>query len=105
MPIEFKFINRNQFQMINTEVCYLETTFKDLLETSLKKDKSALLTNVEGKKKSYLKIKNIIEDPIPAFGDFIKNWYKMSLIGAIDFTYSNGDSSNPLSLHYIDKKN
>ncbi len=27
MPIEFKFINRNQFQMINTEVCYLETNY------------------------------------------------------------------------------
>lgn len=30
MPIEFKFINRNQYMMINTEVAFLMTTLGDL---------------------------------------------------------------------------
>lgn len=33
-PIEFKFINRNQFKMTNTEIAYFTTTFKDLKECS-----------------------------------------------------------------------
>lgn len=33
-PIEFKFINRNNFKMTNTEVCYLTTNFRDLKECS-----------------------------------------------------------------------
>lgn len=29
-PIQFRFINRNQFKMINTEVCYSLTTLREL---------------------------------------------------------------------------
>jgi hypothetical protein len=38
---------------------------------------------------------------VPSFSEYIKAGFKISLIGAIDFTYSNGTASNPSSLHYV----
>lgn len=29
-PIEIKFVNRNQYQMVNTEIAYVQTTLKEI---------------------------------------------------------------------------
>ena len=38
--------------------------------------------------------------PIKSFAEYMREGVQISLIGAIDFTYSNGGASNPCSLHY-----
>ena len=38
---------------------------------------------------------------VPSFFEYIKAGFKISLIGTIDFTYSNRTTRNPSSLHYI----
>lgn len=37
---------------------------------------------------------------IKSFAEYMREGVQISLIGAIDFTYSNGGASNPCSLHY-----
>ena len=41
----------------------------------------------------------------PSFLDYVVGGLEISLLIAIDFTKSNGDSSEESSLHYIDTKN
>lgn len=98
-PVEFKFINRNQYQMTNKEIAYLETNLHELKEFE---GKSIQLNSTNKQKKvGSLKIKSIKIDPMPAFTDYLKQGWEIALIGAIDFTYSNGNSSNPTSLHFV----
>ena len=42
---------------------------------------------------------------MPTFSDYLRDGYQVSLIGAIDFTYSNGLQSNPSSLHHTETEN
>ena len=42
---------------------------------------------------------------VPTFTDYRGDGYDISLIGALDFTYSNGLQNNPNSLHHISDKN
>ena len=98
-PIEIKFINRNQYQMVNQEICHVVTTLKELERKGNVGGKLDLITN-EGKKVSKLIVNKFESENIPSFTDYIKAGCEISLIGAIDFTYSNGMPSNPTSLHY-----
>jgi hypothetical protein len=41
----------------------------------------------------------------PSFLDYIRGGTQLALVGAIDFTASNGDPGSPKSLHKIDKYN
>jgi hypothetical protein len=41
----------------------------------------------------------------PSMVDFLRSGWKISLSVAIDFTASNGELSDPSSLHYIDRSN
>lgn len=41
----------------------------------------------------------------PSMVDYLRSGWKMSLSVCIDFTASNGELSNPMSLHYIDPNN
>jgi hypothetical protein len=94
-PIEFKFINRNQFKMTNTEICYCTTTLSNLLT----KQPLSLITPSHQQQVAQLTIAAIEQQKIPNFSDYLKQGYQVRLIGAIDFTYSNGQHSSPLSLH------
>ena len=81
--------------MVNTEICHCITTFNQLKNT----DKIDLI-NGEGKNIAKLLVNKCDTENIPSFTDYIKAGWQISLIGAIDFTYSNGMPSNPTSLHY-----
>jgi hypothetical protein len=96
--IEIKFINRNQYQMVNTEVCHCITSLNEL-KSSMNGGKLQL-KNAEGNNVAKLIVSKCETENIPSFTDYLKADYKISLIGAIDFTYSNGMPSNPTSLHY-----
>lgn len=99
--IEFKFIRRNQFMMQNSEMCSLKTTLQKLNEML----KSQLVPMQEPKGKdsgASLKIHCVME-PVDQFSDYLNSGYQISLVGAIDFTYSNGSVESPQSLHYVDQ--
>ena len=86
--------------MVNTEICHCITTFNQL-----KQIEKIDLINGEGKKIAKLLINKCDTENIPSFTDYIKAGWQISLIGAIDFTYSNGMPSNPTSLHYAGGQN
>ena len=46
-------------------------------------------------------VKKVEITDIPSFSDYLKEGMQISLIGAIDFSYSNGAAENPNSLHNI----
>ena len=82
--------------MINTEICHLETTLNQL-----KKTKEFPLKFCNGQKgKAALEVTQFDVTKVPAFTDYLKDGWEIALIGAIDFTYSNGPPSNPSSLHF-----
>ena len=87
--------------MVNQEVCFIVTTLNELKSKKNDKNKSLDLMSHEGKKVAKLSVLNIEAEHIPSFTDYIKAGWQISLIGAIDFTYSNGMPSNPTSLHYM----
>ena len=41
----------------------------------------------------------------PTFVEYLRSGWGVSLVAAIDYTASNGDPSNPRSLHYMGKNN
>ena len=47
-----------------------------------------------------LKVNRCEMKTVPSFSEYLKHGFKISLVGAIDFTYSNGNPTNPTSLHY-----
>jgi len=49
-----------------------------------------------------VRVNHCIASPIPSFSQYVQAGYQISLIGAIDFTFSNGAPSNPVSLHCTD---
>jgi hypothetical protein len=59
------------------------------------------MKNSESQPLGELKIIKCVSKTTPSFSDYLKAGFKISLIGAIDFTYSNGNASNPTSLHYV----
>ena len=89
--------------MVNTEICHCETTLNELMHSA---GRSKLeLKNSESKKVAKLIVNKCDTERIPSFTDYIKSGWQISLIGAIDFTYSNGMPSNPTSLHYTGNQN
>lgn len=92
-PIEFKMVSRNQYKMLNTEVCSLTTNLNALKDLS--SDKTLPLFNSQKKHCSDFKVNSMLVEPLQNFGDYLKSGYKVELMGAIDFTYSNGDVSSP----------
>lgn len=52
-------------------------------------------------KECCLNLKFLKLQPIPSITDLLGGEYEFNLIGGIDFSYSNGESSSPQSLHYI----
>ncbi len=98
-PIEFKFINRNQYHMLNTEVAYLVTTLADLKRAH----GGSLIScfSPAGKPLGAVKFNKVETHRIPSFSHYLQAGYQISLIGAIDFTFSNGAPSNPTSLHSV----
>ena len=85
--------------MINKEVCYAETSLNKL-HLAARGFKPIELLSPSGKGKiAELEVIACHIDPIPAFTDYLREGYQIALIGAIDFTYSNGSPSNPVSLH------
>lgn len=102
-PITIKFINRNQFTMTNTEVATLETSVLQLASIC---GKSIICdSKVANTSNTVLKVHKLKEMPIPEFSHFLREGYEVCLMGAIDFTYSNGCSSSPQSLHYTGNNN
>jgi hypothetical protein len=97
-PIEFKFINRNQYSMINEEICGVVTTLEEIKKSEGQK---LLAKNKEGKTLANLLLKTVEITDIPSFSDYLKEGVQISLIGAIDFSYSNGSAENPNSLHNV----
>ena len=47
-----------------------------------------------------LNLENISTIARPHFVDYLHNGWKFSLVGAIDYTASNGNPADPSSLHY-----
>lgn len=89
-------ISRNQYKMTNTEVCSLTTNLKELQEKS---GKSMPMFDANKKQKGELSLAVNLQK-IQNFGDYLKAGYHVQLMGAIDFTYSNGNVASPQSLHY-----
>lgn len=101
--IEFKFVSRNQYKMTSTEVCYLECTIAELTEAATKKEDLVLLSPKGARPlASRLRVHSTKQTPIPAFADYLKSGHQVSLIGAVDFTFSNGPCNLSSSLHYLD---
>jgi len=84
--------------MENKEICFCETTLGKLKEHS--GGQKIPLINEAGKTVANLVVKRCDMEKIPAFSDYLKSGYEISLMGAVDFTYSNGSATNPTSLHY-----
>ena len=89
--------------MVNTEICHCETTLNELRHSAGRVKLE--LKNSESKKIAKLIVNKCDTEHIPSFTDYIKSGWQISLIGAIDFTYSNGMPSNPTSLHYTGNQN
>merc|ERR1719469_1671761 len=87
--IEFKFINRNQYKMDNVEICYFQTTLNELNKAADGR-KMELEGSFGNKVKANMTVSNIEWEQLPTFTDYLRDGYEISLIGAIDFTYSNG---------------
>ena len=85
--------------MVNQEICHCVTTLNELKIKARENAKLQLINN-EGKNVAKLAVNKCDCESIPSFTDYIKAGWQISLIGAVDFTYSNGMPSNPTSLHY-----
>jgi hypothetical protein len=86
--------------MQNSEMCSLKTTLQKLNE--MLKSQTVPMQEPKGKDSgASLKIHCVME-PVDQFSDYLNSGYQISLVGAIDFTYSNGSVESPQSLHYVD---
>jgi hypothetical protein len=105
LAIEFRFVSRNQYRMENTTVVSCFTTLARMTE-GLSGIPFAMQTP-EGLKLGRMYVQKIELLKMQSFAELMKKGTQISLIGAIDFTYSNGGAGNPSSLHYIakDKQN
>ena len=83
--------------MINTEVAYIMTTLGDLELAS--GGKTLQMFTPKNTPLGLLKVHGVDIKKLPTFSDYLQSGYQISLIGAIDFTFSNGSPSNPTSLH------
>jgi hypothetical protein len=105
-PIEFKFINRNQYKMENTEIGHVETTLANLFEAVDGRKIPLISSNTSySGMNATMQVVHCEYENVPTFTDYRGDGYDISLIGAIDFTYSNGLQNNPSSLHHISDKN
>ena len=84
--------------MINEEICNCVTTLAEIKKSEGKK---LLVKDKGGKTLANMLVKKIEMTNIPSFSDYLKEGVEISLIGAIDFSYSNGSAENPNSLHNI----
>ena len=63
------------------------------------------LIDDKGNKAGFLEFKQFLVIEKPSMMDFLRSGWIISMCAAIDFTASNGELSNPMSLHYIDPNN
>jgi hypothetical protein len=90
--------------MENKEICYVQTTLNELFEAV--DGRKLPLNSVSTKSlNASLSVVHCEYENIPTFTDYAGDGYEISLIGALDFTYSNGLQNNPNSLHHISSKN
>jgi len=83
--------------MINTEVAYITTTLGDLELAN--GGKTLQMFSPTTTPLGLLKVHGVEIKKLPTFSEYLQSGYQISLIGAIDFTFSNGSPSNPNSLH------
>ena len=86
--------------MRNTLIASCNTTAGELIVKSGGKA-NQMNSDVNKTTLGELKVVKCESKTIPSFSEYIKSGFKISLVGAIDFTYSNGTASNPTSLHYV----
>ena len=84
--------------MVNTEAVKCTTSLREL---ELNAGQKLPLKNPKGEIKSSLLVRSVEVSPVVTFAELLKQGVQISLIGAIDFTYSNGGATNPSSLHYV----
>lgn len=100
LPIQIKFISRNQYRMENKIAASVNTTLHKLTESQIKKE-SVQLVKPNGIEFGKIEVQSIEMTKIATFAQYIADGTQIALIGAIDFTYSNGATCNPSSLHYV----
>jgi hypothetical protein len=98
LPLTIKFISRNQYKMENTEIASCTSTLDNIKSVV---GAGLFINDSHGVRKGTLQVQKCECTPIKSFAECIKEGVQISIIGAIDFTYSNGDASNPSSLHNI----
>jgi hypothetical protein len=86
--------------MINTEVAFMVTNLADL--KAAHGGNSIACFSPAGSPCGSVKFNKVESSRIPSFSHYMQSGYQISLIGAIDFTYSNGAPSNPTSLHSLE---
>lgn len=95
--------------MENREICHFTATFAELCHNYAgeTKGKFELKSSIPGGiiKGASCTFKNFHWLRVPTFSDYLRDGYQVSLIGAVDFTYSNGLQSNPSSLHHTGTEN
>ena len=52
-----------------------------------------------------LVVDNLIVYERPTFVDYLRSGWTVSMVAAVDYTASNGEPSNPNSLHYMGSNN
>jgi hypothetical protein len=99
LPLEIKFFNRHGTENIYLGSC--KVTIQDML---IRREFD--LQNFETRAQAgrlQVEYINLVEKP--SFIDYLRSGWQINLHVAIDFTASNGESSMPNSLHYLNEFN
>lgn len=93
--------------MENREICSFTASFAGICAAMQTGGKFPLVASVPNGNigSATAIIKNLEWTKMPTFTDYLRDGYQVSLIGAVDFTYSNGLQSNPSSLHHTGTEN
>lgn len=96
--------------MENREICHFTASFSELCHAVANEQRSKfpLQTSVVGHtipSTAVATIPHLEWLRVPTFSEYLRDGYEISLIGAIDFTYSNGLQTNPSSLHHVGGEN
>jgi hypothetical protein len=95
--------------MENKEICSFTTSFANMCGSLKDKPPGRFLLTASVPNgvigNASVTIKNLEWAALPTFSDYLRDGYQVSLIGAVDFTYSNGLQSNPSSLHHTGTEN
>lgn len=86
--------------MVNTEIVSCMTSLEEIMK-AVGTAGVDMKSTAKGTNLGKLKVHSCNSETIPSFTDYLKDGWEIALIGAIDFTYSNGNPSNPTSLHHL----